>query len=442
MSYILIGGAISTLHDAEVDFFHIFDFSNDVVEEESIQIADSPNDLAQADTIPTVDPVSNIETNPIRIVDPSNDTVEIDPIKTEDLLNDRPQADPIPTVDPVSNVETNPIQIVDPSNDAVETDPIQTADLLNDVAQDSMQTADPMQTVDPFDDVVEADLIQTSDPVNDIVEIDSFEISDFSDEINVSPWSIELEMGYAAGQFIGFDENYAEFGAFFRPEFSSKVQPVVDVRGYRLENGFYAASAGIGMRWWNGELTRVQGANLFYDYQNASLGNDQRIGIGLESLGEYLDYRLNIYIPMNGETQYSSLHIYEYSGGFIATCREKKFSFKGLDSELGLHIWRSSNFSLYGAAGPYYYYHKQVKGVLGGQVFLELKWMSYLTLEVCVSYDQVYNMHTQGKIMFNVPLTDLFYGRQDDPARELINQKIRRNNLSFTETCCDWTWNW
>lgn len=270
-----------------------------------------------------------------------------------------------------------------------------------------------------------------------------FQKSDFFNDINDNRWTIQLESGYTMGKFIGLEENYVELGVFVAPESINGLQPLVDLRGFRLDNGDWAASVGIGTRWWDRSSFRVYGTNLFYDYRNAHFANFHRIGIGLESLGECLDYRLNVYLPVNGDTKHSSLHVFDkFTSGFIATCQEHEFAFKGVDFELGWHIWHSCNFSLYGSTGPYYYHNKRVSGIFGGQAHLELSWVSCLTLEVRVSYDKKFDTHVQGKIMLSLPLYELYCGRQDDSCQELITQGVKRNNVPFTTRCCDWTWNW
>lgn len=259
-----------------------------------------------------------------------------------------------------------------------------------------------------------------------------------------NPWAVRLEGGYAVGRFIGLHENYAELGTFLAPAPIAEWQPFVDLRGYRLDNGDWAASGGLGVRWRDACFCRIWGANLFYDYRESCIGNFNRIGFGLESLGECWDCRLNVYIPVNGDTKRSCLCVFDdFIGPFLVTVRKKEFIFKGIDAEIGGHLWRWCNFSLYGAAGPYYYYHTHCDQIFGAQARLELYWLQYLSLEVRGSYDEEDKTNVQGKVMLRIPL-DIFFcsGTACDPCRELLIQPVRRFGVIFTKHCCDWTWNW
>ena len=115
------------------------------------------------------------------------------------------------------------------------------------------------------------------------------------------PWSARAECAYAAGQFIGLKEGYGELGFLLAPDEMTAYQPLADLKVYWLDNGRFASSLGFGLRWWNQYTPRIWGANIFYDYRSEDVGNFNRIGLGLELLGDWLDYRLNVYLPVNSE---------------------------------------------------------------------------------------------------------------------------------------------
>ena len=65
----------------------------------------------------------------------------------------------------------------------------------------------------------------------------------------VTSGTIQIDLGYAAGQFIGIKHNYAEFGFFIAPEPIYNYQPIGDLKLYRFSNGRWASSVGCGVRW-------------------------------------------------------------------------------------------------------------------------------------------------------------------------------------------------
>lgn len=256
------------------------------------------------------------------------------------------------------------------------------------------------------------------------------------------PWIIRLEGAAAAGQFIGQDRDYVQLGAFIAPEPCGDWFFFSDLQGYWLEGNRFAANAGLGVRWFDRCNGRLIGANVYYDYFEGRHGGFNRIGIGLESLGECLDFRINGYLPVNDSVS-SSGKTYTYPGGYSAILKEREFAYKGVDGEVGYQIYRGCDVDLYGAIGPYYYHADDLPKVYGGQLRLELRFLEFFTLEGLFSDDNHYHAKAQGKIGISIPLesiTSCCFTR--DRCKEFYARDTKRNGLPFFSNCCDWKWNW
>lgn len=254
-------------------------------------------------------------------------------------------------------------------------------------------------------------------------------------------WVARAEVAGAWGQFIGQDKNYGEVGLFLGPAPQDNWFFFSDLRGYWLQNHRLAANAGLGMRWLDCCSERVWGGNVYYDYFEGRHKGFNRMGVGLESLGTCLDFRINGYLPLN-ESAHSSKNNLLYPGGYIATFQRREFAYKGVDAEIGGQIWDGCDFDIYAAAGPYYYGGKDVSEVYGGQIRLELRFFEYLTLEGRFSDDNRYHLQGQGKLVLSIPLDSFFCCFDLDPCRELFTRPVRRNGLPFFDKCCNWTKNW
>lgn len=260
-------------------------------------------------------------------------------------------------------------------------------------------------------------------------------------------WVMRFEAAGALGQFIGQNRKYAEIGLFTGPAPCNDFFFFTDLRGYWLANDHHrknhaAASAGLGARMLDRNSQRIWGANVYYDYMEARYGGFNQIGIGLESLGTSFDFRINGYLPLK-TSQKSSLDKTFYPGGFGYLAQEKEFSYKGIDAEVGYHIWENCNFGIYGAIGPYYYHNSGLPKVYGGQFRLELSFLDYLTLEGAFSDDNHYHAQIQGKLTVSIPLDELlscFCGK--DRCRAFFTQPVKRNGLAFFKRCCNAKWNW
>lgn len=256
------------------------------------------------------------------------------------------------------------------------------------------------------------------------------------------PWTVRLEGGYAAGKFIGIKDNYSEIGVFATPKNFQDIQPVVDLRTYRLDSGKWAASIGGGVRFWNYRMNSLIGTNLYYDYLEGHICPFHRLGAGVEWLGECLDARVNAYIPISGLSRSTpKCHFNNLGDGYFATFREREFAFLGVEAEIGKNLAGPYNFNLYGALGPYYYHNKHVRNIYGGYARLGLNWQQYIFLEGKMSYDNEYHSHFLGKILFSIPLERVFDCLSECGCNSCYRH-IYRNGLIFTKRCCDWNWNW
>jgi hypothetical protein len=256
-----------------------------------------------------------------------------------------------------------------------------------------------------------------------------------------------FEVGYSWGKFIDIRREYAEIGLFLPLMLSNENGLWFgDGRGYRFNDSKWGASGGLGYRTWLQDS--IVGANVYYDWLEGEFSRGfQRIGVGLEWLGSCWDIRVNGYIPIGKNSETGHRRVFDdFIGPFVATCRHKEIAIReGFDAEIGfpLGCW-CDDFTLYAAAGPYYYRrHLRHDNFWGGYARLELGWNSYLFFQVRTSYDRVNHSETQGQVFLRIPF-DLLCGSCgcDNPCLRLLSQPVRRNGIIFTKECCVFTKNW
>lgn len=252
-----------------------------------------------------------------------------------------------------------------------------------------------------------------------------------------------FDIGYSAGQFIGIHEGYAEAGLFVPIYLKDSSFWLVDFRGYRFNNSKLGLSSGFSFRnkIKNGQIV---GANLYYDCLQGKFNKIfNRLGFGLEWLGECLDFRFNSYIPIGIQKHLSKKYIYnDYIGGYSAICCENQFSIsKGFDAEIGGRFWCYGNFTAYGAIGPYFYSSNQESSYFGGQARIEVHYNSIISFQIRSSYDRLNQSRIQGQIQISFPF-EIISKKLNNFCENLILQPIRRNGVIFTNGCCDYKWNW
>jgi hypothetical protein len=84
--------------------------------------------------------------------------------------------------------------------------------------------------------------------------------------------------------------------------------------------------------------------------------------------------------------------------------KRTEFAMKGADAEFGWHLLKpQENYTLYAAAGPYYY-NGEEKHAWGGKVRVEGRITPYVTLEVSDSFDNIFHNIVQGTSLHQYPL--------------------------------------
>lgn len=200
---------------------------------------------------------------------------------------------------------------------------------------------------------------------------------------------------------IGYQDGYTTFETFLSSDPSQwKVTPFLDVRGHVFDNGKWAANVGIGLRtlWGN----RAYGINTYYDYRNTGRFHSNQIGVGLETLGELFDFRINGYLPIGGQisSPYDAT-FGAFSGNSLLLSQKYQFAMKGADAEFGFHFGKSQFFDFYAAAGPYYFIGKIGSATWGGKAKISGSFKDILTLEISDSYDRIFHNKFQGQIALN-----------------------------------------
>ncbi|MBS0625889.1 MAG: inverse autotransporter beta domain-containing protein [Verrucomicrobia bacterium] len=197
---------------------------------------------------------------------------------------------------------------------------------------------------------------------------------------------------------IGYETGYSTLEVFLASDPSQwVVTPFFDARGHIFDNGKWAANAGLGLRalWGN----RAYGINTYYDYRNAGHFQSNQIGVGLETLGQLFDFRINGYLPVGAKTSgpYDPTFAY-FSGNYMYISQKSKSAMKGADAEFGFHFGKPGLCDFYAAAGPYYYIGEIDPVTWGGKARLLGVFKDILTLEISDSYDRTFQNKFQGQI--------------------------------------------
>jgi|JI9StandDraft_1071089.scaffolds.fasta_scaffold10828_5 hypothetical protein len=145
-----------------------------------------------------------------------------------------------------------------------------------------------------------------------------------------SPYRVTARHIEAKG--IGYKEGYTTLEGFFAlANRWDDWTPFLDLRGHIFNNGRFALNAGIGARYLGD--TRILGLNGYYDYRSTKRQDYNQVALGLESLGELWDFRINGYLPLGKkESSKYDLEFYQFQGNTSAATGTYTFQQQGSGS--------------------------------------------------------------------------------------------------------------
>lgn len=203
---------------------------------------------------------------------------------------------------------------------------------------------------------------------------------------------------------IGYQDGYTTFEVFLASDPSEwSVTPFLDGRGHVFDSGTWATNVGMGLRAILG--TRAYGLNTYYDFRDTHKLSYNQISVGLETLGELLDFRINGYLPVGNKTTapYNTQFV-RFSGHHMIVSRKYQYALKGIDTEVGFHFGKSELFDFYAATGPYYYKGQLGPNIWGGKARIAGMFKEYVAVEVSDSYDNAFHNRFQGQVSLTMPL--------------------------------------
>lgn len=216
--------------------------------------------------------------------------------------------------------------------------------------------------------------------------------------------------------------------SFFEPYWIDNSALVfVDLGGYATYNPSGGANVGAGWRYYMEDLDRIIGINGWYDFDNGNHRAYHQFGIGFESLGRYIDYRVNGYIPFGDthNTLNSSISgTPSFINNFIFLNRfiNQETAFKGFDAEMGGPMPFIGRYGVNAYVGGYFFVGRQVGNVTGISARVQGQVNEDVTIGAQVTHDSVFDTNAQVQVTLTLP--------DGSPSRWLRQPKVRDRMLS------------
>lgn len=234
------------------------------------------------------------------------------------------------------------------------------------------------------------------------------------------------------GDGVGYSKGFQTFSAFQ----SMVVQPeelifFVNPRGIITYLGNVAANVGAGGRWYDEETDRIWGASVWYDHDNTSQRKYDQMGFSLESLGKYLDFRVNGYFPTNDDRDVLNQY---YNGqnaffsNFIGLGRSTLFStpLKGGDFEVGGLLPGIGNIGIRPYVGGYYYQGEGTGAAYGVRARVEALITQDFWAQVAVTNDRLFGTNVTGALTWYYGSGQKARWFQRIPVKDRLYQQVER----------------
>ena len=215
------------------------------------------------------------------------------------------------------------------------------------------------------------------------------------------------------GGLYGYNAGYTTLGGFVPFAIEGEEAIVfVDARGLlSYDDGGGGANVGAGWRWWMRDYDRIVGLSAWYDNSNGGIGpNFNQIGLSFESLGRYVDYRINGYIPAGMHDHIGTSTLNNTASCFgnnivFQRTTETAQAYTGFDIETGGPLPILGRYGVNGYVGGY---HFMGAGATGGSFTgVSGRFMSQINEDVSfgmqVTNDHTFGLNTQFQVFVTLP---------------------------------------
>ena len=233
-----------------------------------------------------------------------------------------------------------------------------------------------------------------------------------------APYMTRLSARHVSGAGVGHTMGYSSLDWFLPLSAESdSTMWFGDFRGLIFNDAEFGSNVGTGYRWFVEDQNRIYGINGYWDTRNSNSLLFNQAGIGVESLGQIVDFRANAYTPAVNDA-YQQGNAYFQGNGLILPSTA---ALSGVDAETGINFptFYQISTSLFG--GGYYYDSNHSSAAAGWRVRAEAAFRNCVVVGVSVQDDDLFGQTVNGMIELR---HTVFHNTT--PARRSMRHKFRQ----------------
>ena len=251
----------------------------------------------------------------------------------------------------------------------------------------------------------------------------------------VQPFGPIIDLDTNLGSGLGYEKGYQRFSARLPYHVLPNTTVLMsDLQASVTFDGSPIASAGVIYRNYDQAYDRVFGWNAYVDYDEGyGYGDWTRVTAGFESLGKYIDYRVNGYFMVGDDSAVISstlLPTLGMSGNNVFKLRDqmRENAYSGVNGEMGGPLPYLGRYGVNAYGGAYYLTNDYGSDTVGAQFRGEVLVTQNLTVNTYVTTDDTFDENVWVGMTYSFPNYKAQRTLRPRNTRERLQDPVVRQN--------------
>ena len=205
---------------------------------------------------------------------------------------------------------------------------------------------------------------------------------------DVDDYVARFDVRHDVGPGVGYHEGFTSFGTMI-PLIEDPDRGLVfsDIRLLVSNQSAVGANLGIGRRVYSKKLNRTFGLLAYWDMRDTGNHKFQQLSLGFETLGEYIDFRTNVYIPDIADDK---MQLPNRFAGFELLIDRTEAAMTGMDLEVGTSFLQFEKVRTRSYIGCYYFTASGSPSIWGWKSRSEVDIGDAVSISVSVQEDDLF----------------------------------------------------